>query len=422
MSVEKFFSKASFFLLWAFLVGALLLPTPESFAQSRLAIGQAVYDQLQKVQERIEAEDYAGATRMLTNILQTQRRLNNYERAQIWSMQGNVFFQMEEFERALDAFETAISFDDLPAGFKLISVRTLAQLSFMQERYPQALDYTQRLMALADAPDANSHVLLAQIHYRMENLPAALQEMKRAFELERERGNTLPENWLLTINAIYYGLEDYDSMVGVLQELIELYPRDSYVLNLAAIYGQQEKTERQLLLMEPMFDQGRLKQESQLVNLANLMLLHRVPYKGAQVLEYGFERGFVARNLRNWELLAQSWQLSAEDDRAIAALTEAARLDREGNTSFRLAQMYMNLHRWAEAEKALQEALEKGQLNRPGDAQLLLGMVRFYQQDFRSARRAFLAAKEYEPTARMSEQWLVYLDQEMVKQESLQTP
>lgn len=421
MPVSKCFCKIR--ILWiALLAMAVLLPINQSVAQSRLAIGQAVYDQLQKVQERIEAEDFPAATRMLNDILRTQRRLNNYERAQIWSLHGNVYFQMEDFDRALEAFETAISFDDLPSGFKLISIRTLAQLSFMQERFPEALNYTQRMMDLSDAPDANSHVLLAQIHYRMDNLPAALREMRRALELERERGNVISENWLLTINAIYYGLEDYDSMVEVLQELIELYPRDSYVLNLAAIYGQQDKTERQLLLMQPMFDQGRLRQESQLVNLANLMLLHRTPYQGAKVLEYGFERGYIARNQRNWELLAQSWQMAAEDDRAITALTEAARLDADGNTSFRLAQTYMNLYRWAEAEKALELALEKGQLNRPGDVQLLLGMVRFYQQDYRNARRAFRAAGEHEATARMSEQWLVYLDQEVAKQESLQNP
>lgn len=392
------------------------LASSSAFSQ---AISLPVYEELQKVQESIEAENYVQAEDRLRRMLETRRRLNNYERAQAWSLWGSLYIQMEDYEQALAAFATAVDFDDLPLGFTLTALRTLAQLSFMQEQLPEARDYTRRLIELTEVPDANHYALLAQIYYRMDDFAGALTEMRRAIELERERDRIPSENWLLVLNAIYYSLNDFESIVPVLEELMVHYPKQRYVLNLAAIYGQLEQTDKQLLLMEPLFDKQLLNRETELVNLANLMMLHRVPYKAARVLEQGLEQGNVRPSQRNWEMLAQSWQMAAEDDRALAALAEAAELDDEGNTSFRLAQSYINLYRWPEAERALMAALEKGALRRPGDAQLLLGMVRFNQQDYRNARQAFHAAEDYDQTVRLAEQWLVYLEQEMAKQEAL---
>ncbi len=385
------------------------------------AISIPVYEQLQQAQEKIEAEEHDAALRLLDELLSSRRRrLNTYEQAQAWNLKGSAYFQREDYESAIEAFATAVSFDDLPAGFLQVSYRTLAQLSFVQEHLPEALDYTRRMMALTDPPDPAHRALLAQIYYRMDDYRQALAEIREAIAMERARGNVPPENWLLMLNAVYFSLNDYPGMVEALSALVTHYPSARYVLNLAAIYGQQEQTERQLLLMEPLYEQGQLVRESELVNLANLMIMHQVPYKGARVLQRGLDQGQIQPTQRNWELLAQAWQLAAEDNRAATALAEAATLDEDGNTSFRLAQSYIGLYRWSEAEAALEQALRKGDLRRPGDAQLLLGMVRFYQQDFRNARRAFRAAGEHEETTRLAEQWLVYLDQEVAKREELQ--
>lgn len=388
------------------------------YAKSKLAIGQDVFEKMQEAQLLIEADDFSGAAEILDKLLE-KKRLNNYEKAQILTMKGNVAYQQERFEVALDFFRQAVEYENLPEGFLLASLRTIAQLSFMQDKLDDALNYAKRMMKLAEKEDSFAYVLLAQIYYKKEDLEPALVNMRKAIELERQLGNQPAENWLLILNAIYYGMGKYSNMVDVLKELIDIYPNQQYVTNLAAIYGQLEQTDKQLLLLEPLYDQGRLKHESELVNLANLMMLYKVPYKGARIIEQGFKDGTVKRSQRNIELLAQSWLLAAENEKSVIYLAEAAEMSKEGMAYLRLAQNYIGLYRWDDAEAALEMSLKLGELDKKqGDALLLLGMVRFYQKDYRKARKAFKDAAEHDGMDKLASQWITFMDQEREKQEA----
>lgn len=383
-------------------------------AKSRLAIGQKVYERMQEAQVEIEAKNYNEAIEVLDEILLT-KRLNNYEKSQVLSMHGNVYFQKEDFDRSLDAFKKVVAFDNLPEGFLLISLKTLTQLSFMQDKYADAILYGNKMLSITEVPDATIYMLLAQVYYRKEDYEKSLEHAQTAIKIKKKLGGATPENWLLVLNAIYYSTGQYKSMVTILKELIELYPKESYVMNLAAIYGQLEQPKKQLLLMEPLYDKGYIKSESQLINLAHLMLMHKVPYKGAKIIEQGFRDGTIERTKKNLELLGQSWQMAAEDDRSVEYLAEAAKTAKNGKIYVRLAQSYMNLYRWEDAEAALEKALKKGGLKKEGNAQLLLGMVRFYQKEYRTSRKAFRAASEFDETQKLAEQWITFVEQEREK-------
>ena len=401
------------------MISLMLCVSVSAASKRQLAIGQKVFEKMQEAQLELEQDNYAGATSLLNEILGDES-LNSFEKAQTWSLHGNVYFHMERFDLALESFKKAVSFDGLPEGFLQISLRTVAQLSFMQDEYADALKYASRLIEVSETPDAGSYMLKAQIYYKMEDYSLALKDGLFAIDIERKAGNIIKENWLLVINAIYYSMENFAGMVDTLKELIELYPKDDYVKNLAAIYGQMDQTEKQLLLMEPLYDKGFLESESELVNLAQLMLMHKVPYKAAQVIESAFQKGSVKRSKRNLELLAQSWQLAAHEEESVKYLAEAAKIEEDGNLYVRLAQSYMNLYQWKEAENALAKALKLGELDREGDTYLLLGMVRFYQKEYPSARKAFREASGFENTSRLADQWVAYLDQEKAKEEAAQ--
>ena len=386
-------------------------------AKSQLAIGQQVYEKMQQAQVLLEEKNYDGAKAKLMEILE-EKKLNNFEIAQTWSLHGNVNFHMERFDLALQDFEKVLTFDDLPPGFLQLSLRTAAQLAFMQDEYDRALKHANRLLTVVESQDGEIYMLLSQIYYKKEEMQPALKNSLKAIEIERGLGKTIKENWLLVLNAIYYNLEDYSSMEGVLKELIQVYPKDMYVKNLAAVYGQTDRTKEQLLLMEPLYEKGYLKTESELVNLAQLMNVHQVPYKAAVIMEKAFKEEKVERNRRNLELTSQSWQVAAEGDLAAKYLAEAAAMGKDANTFVRLAQIYMNMYKWKEAEGALEKALKYGDLDREGNAHLLLGMVRFYQNNYREAKKAFREAEEFDDAAKLADQWIAYVDQEQAKQDA----
>ena len=401
------------------LLGLIVYSMSSMARQPAMGISADLYERMQSIEQRIEDGDHEGALVMLDQALE-RPRINDYERAQLWALRGNLYYQTDRINEAREAFARAVSFEGVPPGFLSMSLRVLAQLSFMLEDYAAALVHARRMIDLEENPAAQSRLLLSQIHYNLEDYPKALEEMRAAIELERAAGRSIPENWLLSLNAIYHALEDWESMAAVLRQLVERHTRPRYVQNLASIYGQLEEPEKQLLLLEPLYERGLLRQESELLTLSSMMVWHQVPYKAARILQKGLDEELVESNQRNWDRLAQYWQLAAEDERAMEALAEAAELDATGNTHFRLAQIAMSLYRWPLAEAALENALNKGRLDRPGEARLLLGVSRFYQKRYPEARLAFGRAAELEAVQTLARQWLTYVDESMEKRRAME--
>lgn len=401
------------------LLGLIVYSMSSMARQPAMGISADLYERMQSIEQRIEDGDHEGALVMLDQALE-RPRINDYERAQLWALRGNLYYQTDRINEAREAFARAVSFEGVPPGFLSMSLRVLAQLSFMLEDYAAALVHARRMIDLEENPAAQSRLLLSQIYYNLEDYPKALEEMRAAIELERAAGRSIPENWLLSLNAIYHALEDWESMAAVLRQLVERHTRPRYVQNLASIYGQLEEPEKQLLLLEPLYERGLLRQESELLTLSSMMVWHQVPYKAARILQKGLDEELVESNQRNWDRLAQYWQLAAEDERAMEALAEAAELDATGNTHFRLAQIAMSLYRWPLAEAALENALNKGRLDRPGEARLLLGVSRFYQKRYPEARLAFGRAAELEAVQTLARQWLTYVDESMEKRRAME--
>ena len=77
----------------------------------------------------------------------------------------------------------------------------------------------------------------------------------------------------------------------------------------------------------------------------------------------------------------------------------------------------MSLNRWADAERSVNRALEKGGLRSNADAHMLLGMTRFNQKNFREARTAFARAGESPDHEKLARQWMEYLEREEQKLE-----
>jgi tetratricopeptide (TPR) repeat protein len=236
----------------------------------------------------------------------------------------------------------------------------------------------------------------------------------------RNQGQTPKENWLLLLRVIYFEQKDYESMIGVVKELIAYYPKDTYVLTLAGIYSELGDTKKQLALTEVLYEKGYLNTSSHVINLANLYLLHGVPYKAATLLEKEMGAEIIEPNERNLRLLSQAWYQAREDQKAIPPLERAADISKDGELYVRLAQAHINLENWSDAADAVREALRLGSLKRGDQANIMLGMALFNQKRLEQARRAFQAAQRDDRSRRAAEQWIAYVDSEIQRRDLLQ--
>jgi tetratricopeptide (TPR) repeat protein len=344
-------------------------------------------------------------------------KLSDYERAQIYNLEGYSYYLQERYTEAIKSYEKVLAQPDLPEALVLSTLKTMAQLQFTQEDYKGALVTIDRLMQAVTEPSADIFMLKGQALFQMEKYDEALGPIKIAIDMYREQGRPPKENWLLLLRVIYFERNDYDNMLNVVKELLVYYPKDTYILTLAGIYSEQGDTKKQLALTEVLYEKGLLNSASNVTNLANLYLMHGLPYKAAVLLQVEMDKKVVEANERNLRLLSQSWYQAREDQKAIAPLKIAAGMAEDGELYVRLAQSHINLEQWKDASAAAEKGLKMGGLKRTDQANIMLGMALFNQKRLTQARRAFERANQDKRSARTANQWIQYVDSEIKRAE-----
>lgn len=395
---------------------ALAQDDKEKKTKETVAMSQQVYEKLTEIQEMVEAKDYASAQRLVDE-LKSEKKLSDYERAQVWNLSAYSYYLQELYPQAIDAYNQVLAQPDLPEALVMSTLKTKAQLLFTTEDYEEALATIRELMKVVPEPSADIFMIEGQALFQLARYDEALVPIKTAIEMFREQGQIPKENWLLLLRVIYFEQKDYENMIEVVRELIAYYPKDTYILTLAGIYSELGDTKKQLALTEVLYEKGYLNTASHITNLANLYLLHGLPYKAATLLDKEVEAGIVDANERNLRLLSQAWYQAREDQKAIPPLERAAELSGEGDLYVRLAQAHINLENWRDAADAIRQALKAGGLKRTDQANIMLGMALFNQKQLEQARRAFERAAADERSARAASQWINYVESEIKRRD-----
>ena len=388
----------------------------ERKTKETVAMSQQVYEKLAEIQELIEGKDYASAERMLSD-LRGKKNLSDYERAQLWNISGYSFYLQERYDDAIGAYDQMLAIPDLPEALLLSTLKTKAQLHFTQEDYENALIVVRQLLAAIPEPSADVLMIEGQALFQLARYDEALVPIKTAIDMYREQGQIPKENWLLLLRVIYFEQKEYELMIGVVKELIAYYPKDTYILTLAGVYSELGDTKKQLALTEVLYEKGMLNTTSHITNLANLYLLHGLPYKAASVLDKEMKAGIVEANERNLRLVSQAWYQAREDEKAISPLERAAAMSSDGELYVRLAQAHLNLENWSEAADAVEKGLKLGGLKRNDTANIMLGMALFNQKRLEQARRAFERAASDNRSRRAASQWIAYVDSELKRRD-----
>ena len=229
------------------------------------------------------------------------------------------------------------------------------------------------------------------------------------------------ENWLSMLASTHYELEDYAGMRDVVRRLVREYPREQYLINLAALHGQLGDTARQLSLVEALADDGRIRQEPNLVMLANLFMAEELPYKAASLVQREMDDGNITETAGHLELLSQAWYTASEPSKALKPLEKAAAMSDDGELYLRLARLHMDAYDWSAADRAARAALARGGLRQEGHAWLMRGMAMVRQKQFTEAIVFLGRAQEFQETEQHAAQWLAWVESEAARREALES-
>jgi tetratricopeptide (TPR) repeat protein len=261
---------------------------------------------------------------------------------------------------------------------------------------------------VTESANSVAYYTLAIAYYQNDQQDRALEPASQAVALAKKP----KQRWFQLLLALHLERKEYRESLPVLEQLVSLYPKKSYWLQLAAIYNELEMEKESLAAQQLAHVQGLLTEDKELERLAQLYLYYELPYRAALVMEKGLEDGSIEADEDSLELLANSLLTAKEYEAALEPLTRAAEFGETGKLYTRLGQAYIQREEWAQADSALRRGLEKGGIDDPCRSQLLLGITSYNQQKVEAARIWFGRAAQTEECGPAAMNWILHIERE----------
>lgn len=383
------------------------------------ALRERVFQALSKAQEQMEADNFAAARREIDQV-RSISDLNTYERGQLLYFTGMIDYRQDNLPAAIRNFEQVIALADLPAGFRADTMWALVQIAMAAEQYRKVLEYGNLWLREAENPSGEPFYLLAVAHYQLEEFRKTVEMMDRAINLVERDGKHAREDWYGLLRAAYHSLEDTRKLRGVLELMVARWPKKEYWIHLSTIYGELDQETRQIAALEAIYEAGWMNRENEVLQLAQLYMSRGGAFKGAKLIEQAMESGLVARNERNYRLLAQAYMQGQDDRRSIAPLREAAQRSSDGKLYMQLAQSHLNLYEYEACVEAARTALQKGGLNRADMTNIVLGTCLLEMKRYDQAREAFRAARADSRSRTSADRWIQFIDNEVARKRDIE--
>ena len=404
-----------------------------------------VYEALERIDEETGKEDpdYETAKELLGDLRDDAQNLRSYDRSVVWNSWGYMYIVDEEVDLAIDAYTKLINEPEVTLGLRNAGLLTLAQLYMANEEFQKSVDFLLEWMTQVEKVTAQSWSILATAYYQLGDFDKALLNMEKAITLAEEEGYKPKENWYIVIVA---SVEELKNKIGpkkamlkqvdIYEILVNLYPKKSYFVRLGQTYGQLDREKDFMVTLNSAYLKDLLDKETEYVTLAQLLLLNQNPYQAAKVLEAGRIKkvirvddetkeeslvSVVKESEKNLRLLADSWRMSQEIDKAIPILEKAAKMSKEGKNYVLLGNLYLAEDKLELAIDSIKKGLEKGKISKVSQVHLTLGQAYFELQQFDEAKKQFgIAARDKDKKViATANNWIRYTENEEVRVKNL---
>jgi tetratricopeptide (TPR) repeat protein len=275
------------------------------------------------------------------------------------------------------------------------------------ENYTGAIELLEEWPTDLGEPPPEALYLLAVAHYRLGNFAEAVPPAERA----ATQAPDAPVHWVELVADLLKRTERHREAIPWLERLVETDAGNkTYWLELSLAYEQVDDYERALATMRLANTAELLTDEADYRRLSDLLLYQGLPRQAADVLEQAIAERIVTADEATYTKLGFAWTAAGDLDRAVTALEAAARAANDGNAYVRLGALQIERQAWPAAVAALHAAMDRGELNDPAHASLLMGIALYRQGRLEEAREWLTAAAEAEAHREAANDYLEAID------------
>ena len=403
-----------------------------------------VYEALEAVDEKGEpAPDMETVLSVLNDLKANKDDLKSYDRSVMWNAWAYVYFSDAKYKQALDAYNNLMNEPESTIPLRTGALLSMGQLSMVLENYDQGIKYILQWMDEVEKVTAQAWSFLGQAYFAKEDYRKSYSAIEKAIQLAEEEGYKPRENWYVimaaNINELKSEIGEEKSLlqqIDIYEILVNLYPKKQYFIQLGGSYGQLGRERDYMITLKAAYLKDFLNKESEYLALAQLLLLNKNPYWAADVITSGQKKMItivdeetkeekiepvVKDTEKNLKLLADSWRMAQEIDKAIPVLEKSAEMSEKGTSYVILGNLYLSEDRVDKAIEAINKGLEKGDIKNISQVYLTLGQAHFELQNFDEARKNFrIAARDKKKSIKtQANTWLKYTENEEIRVKNL---
>lgn len=364
---------------------------------------------LNKAIEELEAGKTGAARSTLESI--NLDRASPYEKSRVEQLFAAIDQMEEKYSSARQHLEKALSSGGLNDQEMSATRFQIAKLLIVEEKWAEGVKALEAWFASEPKPNSSAYYTLAAAYYQLGNYDAAVTPAQKAVDLA---GDKVQESWLQLLLAIRAQREEYSLAYPTLLRLIERLPDNKvYWMQAASVALSMDKYDTATAMLQLAHTAGFLTTGDEIQRLVELLAHEGIPYRAARILSEALDRKQVPASTKNYELAGNFWIAAHEYGKAIEWLERAGEASDNGDPYVRLAEVHVQREEWGKAVAALERAMSKGNLKRPGSAKMLMGIALYNEKKVRDARSWFERARAHSETRSQADGWVRQIDTEL---------
>ncbi len=380
------------------------------FAAAEDALRPEVGKPLQAAQELMKAQKYKEA---LVKIGEADAISGKtpYESSIIERIRGAAAAGAGDTATAVKAFEATIASGRLPAAEQLKLMEALAGTAYRGKDYAKAQIWAQRYIKEGGTSSA-MRTLLSQTQYLSGDFAGSAKELTAEITAAEHAGQAPAEDRLQLLANCYLKLNDKAGYVTVLEKLVTHHPKKEYWADLLARVQRKPGFSSRLSLdvYRLMRATGNLQDTSDFIEMAQLALQAGLPAEAKKTVDDGYAKGALGTGAeadRHKRLRDLANKQAADDQKALAEVEKQANAAKDGNALVALGYAYIPRAQFEKGIALIEQGITKGNLKRPEDAKLHLGVAYLQAGNKAKAQQVLRSVQGGEGAADIARLWLI---------------
>jgi len=251
--------------------------------------------------------------------------------------------------------------------------------------------------AFIDAtPDATSEELatMGRLYLQAGNDQEGVDWLSKAIAAAQAADEKPNEVWYQLMDRSFVELNQDEKRLQNLEGLVSYYPKADYYSRILAIYAQDSKDDRTVMLnaYRLAFTDVGLATVGEYLGYADQALVAGSPGEALRALERGMKDGVVPSVGTNQQTVQEARTAVARDKKDLPGDAASAAKNPKGEVDVKVGLGFYSQGDWNKAVEAIQRGLAKGGVKRVDDANMLLGASLVQLGKYAEARAAFAAA------------------------------